>query len=117
MFEYIPIFIIILFSIILSTVIVSFSYFLALKRGTSEKISVYESGFDPLGDSRQKFAVRFFLVAIVFIIFDLEVSFLFPWSITISQLPFISFIYMYLFILILGIGLIYEYLKGGLEWE
>jgi NADH:ubiquinone oxidoreductase subunit 3 (subunit A) len=57
---------------------VGFSYILAIKRGYAEKVSIYESGFDPLGDSRQKFAVRFFLVAIVFIIFDLEVSFLFP---------------------------------------
>jgi NADH-quinone oxidoreductase subunit A len=96
---------------------VGFSYILAIKRGYAEKVSIYESGFDPLGDSRQKFAVRFFLVAIVFIIFDLEVSFLFPWCITISQLSYLGFLVMFLFIIILGIGLIYEYMKGGLEWE
>lgn len=78
MLEYLPILIIIIFSLVLSCVIVGASYVLALKRGDTEKVSVYESGFDPVGDSRQKFAVRFFLVAIVFIIFDLEVSFLFP---------------------------------------
>lgn len=78
MIEYLPILIIIIFSLLLSCVIVFASYLLALRRGDAEKVSVYESGFDPVGDSRQKFAVRFFLVAIVFIIFDLEVSFLFP---------------------------------------
>ena len=78
MIEYLPILIIIIFSFILSSILVFASYLLALRRGDAEKISVYESGFDPVGDSRQKFEVRFFLVAIVFIIFDLEISFLFP---------------------------------------
>jgi NADH:ubiquinone oxidoreductase subunit 3 (subunit A) len=93
------------------------SYFLALRRGDAEKVSVYESGFDPVGDSRQKFAVRFFLVAIVFIIFDLEVSFLFPWSVALSYISSTGYVSMMAFIVILALGLVYEFLKGGLEWE
>lgn len=117
MTEYIPILITLLFSLALACVIVAASYFLALRRDYAEKVSVYESGFDPVGDSRQRFAVRFFLVAIVFIIFDLEVSFLFPWCVVLGQLQIPGFFSMLVFILILGVGLIYEYLKGGLEWE
>ena len=78
---------------------------------------MYEWGFDPFGDSRQKFEVRFFLVGIIFIIFDLEISFLFPWSLILSQLTIFAYWTMMLFLLILTIGLVYEYLKGGLEWE
>jgi NADH:ubiquinone oxidoreductase subunit 3 (subunit A) len=88
-----------------------------MSRGDAEKISVYESGFDPIGDSRQKFTIRFFLVAIVFIIFDLEVSFLFPWSVVLSNISFVGYITMMWFIVILALGLVYEFLKGGLEWE
>lgn len=115
--EYIPILIIIIFSFILSCIIVLASYILSIKRGYTEKISVYECGFDPFGDSRQKFEVRFFLVGIIFIIFDLEISFLFPWSLILSQLSIFAYWTMILFLAILTIGLVYEYLKGGLEWE
>jgi NADH-quinone oxidoreductase subunit A len=76
--EYTPILIIIIFSFILCSIIILASYVLSIKRGYTEKIAVYECGFDPFGDSRQKFEVRFFLVGIIFIIFDLEISFLFP---------------------------------------
>lgn len=112
--EYIPILIILSFSFILSVIIVLASYILAVSKGDTEKVSVYECGFDPFGDSRQKFEVRFFLVGIIFIIFDLEVSFLFPWSLI---LGLFSYWTMIIFLFILTIGLIYEYLKGGLEWE
>lgn len=115
--EFIPILIIIIFSFVLSGIIVLASYVLSIKRGYTEKISVYECGFDPFGDSRQKFEVRFFLVGIIFIIFDLEISFLFPWSLILSQLTIFGYWTMILFLFILTIGLIYEYLKGGLEWE
>ena len=117
MSEYLPILIIIIFSLVLSTVIVLASYILAVKKGDSEKISVYECGFDPFGDSRQKFEVRFFLVGIIFIIFDLEISFLFPWSIILSNISIFGYWTMIIFLVILTIGLIYEYLKDGLEWE
>ena len=115
--EFIPILIIILFSFILSAIIVLASYVLSIKRGYTEKISVYECGFDPFGDSRQKFEVRFFLVGIIFIIFDLEISFLFPWSLVLSSINIAGYWTMIVFLVILTIGLIYEYLKGGLEWE
>lgn len=115
--EYIPILIIILFSLILSCVIVLASYIFTIKNGDVEKVSIYECGFDPLGDSRQKFEVRFFLVGIIFIIFDLEISFLFPWSVVLNNINIIGYWTMIIFLGILTIGLIYEYLKGGLEWE
>ena len=115
--EYIPILLIIIFSLVLSAIIVFASYILSLKKGDTEKISVYECGFDPFGDSRQKFEVRFFLVGIIFIIFDLEISFLFPWSVTISSISLLGYWTMMIFLLILTVGLVYEYLKGGLEWE
>lgn len=78
MFEYSPVFIFFVFSFALACIIPAASYFLALNRPDPEKVSVYECGFDPYGDSRQKFEIRFFLVGILFIIFDLEISFLFP---------------------------------------
>lgn len=115
--EYIPILIIIIFSFVLSCLILFLSYLFSIKRGYTEKISVYECGFDPFGDSRQKFEVRFFLVGIIFIIFDLEISFLFPWSLILSKLTIFGYWTMIIFLIILTIGLIYEYLKGGLEWE
>lgn len=83
----------------------------------SEKVTIYECGFAPFGDSRQKFEVRFFLVGILFIIFDLEISFIFPWVISLYNLPILGFWSLYLFLVILTIGFIYEWLKGGLEWE
>ncbi len=83
----------------------------------SEKVTIYECGFDPFGDSRQKFEVRFFLVGILFIIFDLEISFIFPWAISLYNIPVVGFWSLYLFLIILTIGFIYEWLKGGLEWE
>lgn len=117
MTEYTGILVIIGFSLILSCVIVAASYILGIKNGDAEKLSVYECGFDPFGDSRQKFEVKFFLVGILFIIFDLEISFLFPWSVIISELPIISYWTIFVFLVILTIGLIYEWMKGGLEWE
>lgn len=101
----------------LASVIVFASYVLAENKPDTEKVSVYECGFDPFGDSRQKFEVRFFLVGILFIIFDLEISFLFPWSVVLSDLLSFGFWTMILFLFILTIGLVYEWLKGGLEWE
>lgn len=82
-----------------------------------EKVSAYECGFDPFSDTRGRFDVRFYLVSILFIIFDLEVSFLFPWSVSLSRLDFFGFVTMMLFLLILLIGFVYEWRKGALEWE
>lgn len=118
MIEYLPILIYLGIAIILAIIIVGASYLFAVKNPESEeKVSVYECGFDPFGDSRQKFEVRFFLIGILFIIFDLEISFLFPWSIVLLSLPIFGYWTMCLFLFILTIGLVYEWNKGGLEWE
>lgn len=117
MIEYTNILIFFIVAITLSLIIIGASYLFSVKAPDQEKISVYECGFDPFGDSRKVFEVRFFLVGILFIIFDLEISFLFPWSVTLSQLHIFGYWTMILFLLILTIGLIYEWIKGGLEWE
>ncbi len=82
-----------------------------------EKLSAYECGFEPLGDARGKFDVRFYLVAILFIIFDLEVAFLFPWAIVLGDIGLVGFWSMVVFLGVLTIGFIYEWNKGALEWE
>ena len=117
MIEYSGILLFTAFSIGLACVLPALSYILGIKNGDSEKLSVFECGFDPFGDSRQKFEIRFFLVAILFIIFDLEISFLFPWSIVIADLSAFGYWVMLDFFVILTIGLIYAWVKGGLEWE
>lgn len=117
MIEYFPILLFFGVAIVLSIVIIGASYLFSVKNPDPEKVSVYECGFDPYGDSRQKFEVRFFLIGILFIIFDLEISFLFPWSIVLLYLPEFGYWTMYLFLFILTIGLFYEWFKGGLEWE
>jgi NADH-quinone oxidoreductase subunit A len=83
----------------------------------SEKLSAYECGFDAFEDARTKFDVRYYLVAILFIIFDLEVTFLFPWAISLRNIEFFGFWSMMVFLIILTIGFVYEWRKGALEWE
>ena len=82
-----------------------------------EKLSAYECGFEAFGDSRMKFDVRFYLVAILFIIFDLEIAFLFPWAISLGNIGSLGFWSMMVFLLILTIGFIYEWKKGALDWD
>ena len=82
-----------------------------------EKLSAYECGFEAFDDSRMKFDVRFYLVAILFIIFDLEIAFLFPWAISLGQIGLFGFTSMMIFLFILTIGFIYEWKKGALDWE
>jgi len=83
----------------------------------AEKLSAYECGFEPFSDSRIEFDVRFYLVAILFIIFDLEIAFLFPWAISLSNIGLLGFWSMIVFLVILTVGFIYEWKKGALEWE
>lgn len=90
---------------------------IARQRPDKEKLSPYECGFEVFSDARGKFDVRFYLVAILFIIFDLEVAFLFPWAITLGQIGLFGFWSMMFFLLVLTIGFIYEWKKGALEWE
>ena len=87
------------------------------KNLTQKKTSAYECGFDPFEDARAKFDIRFYLVAILFIIFDLEVTFLFPWAISLRNIDLFGFWTMMIFLIILTIGFVYEWRKGALEWE
>ncbi len=93
------------------------SYVVAPQRPDAEKLSAYECGFEAFGDARNKFDVRFYLVAILFIIFDLEVAFLFPWAVSFSGLGMLGFWSMMVFLALLTIGFVYEWKKGALEWE
>tara|TARA_B100001123_G_C14380284_1_gene658515 strand:- start:99 stop:467 length:369 start_codon:yes stop_codon:yes gene_type:complete len=111
---------IILFLIIalgLSFGFIILNYLLSPKNPDPEKLSTYECGFDAFDDSRMEFDVRFYLVAILFIIFDLEIAFLFPWAISLGKIGFFGFISMMIFLFILTIGFIYEWKKGALDWE
>ena len=115
--EYLPILIFLGIAVALSGVLMLASYILARQNPDSEKLSAYECGFDAFDDARGQFDVRFYLVAILFIIFDLEVAFLFPWAITLGELGYFGFWSMVLFLAILTVGFVYEWRKGALEWE
>ena len=92
-------------------------WIVSLKRPDAEKLSPYECGFDAFEDARIPFDVRYYLVAILFIIFDLETAFLFPWAVVLRQIGWFGFIAMMLFLTLLVIGFIFEWKKGALEWE
>jgi NADH-quinone oxidoreductase subunit A len=92
-------------------------FLVAYKRPDSEKLSAYECGFNAFDDARMQFDVRFYLVAILFIIFDLEVSFLFPWAVAFDSVGFFGFCSMMLFLGVLTVGFVYEWRKGALEWD
>ena len=115
--EYLPILIFIAIALGLSLVMISASMLVARQNPDSQKLSAYECGFEPFEDSRGKFDVRFYLVAILFIIFDLEVAFLFPWAITLGHIGLLGFWSMILFLSVLTVGFIYEWKKGALEWD
>ena len=115
--EYLPILIFLGIAVCLSGVIVLASLIVARQHPDAEKNSAYECGFEPFEDARHKFDVRFYLVAILFIIFDLEVAFLFPWAVSLSTVGVFGFWSMMVFLSILTIGFIYEWKKGALDWE
>ena len=115
--EYLPILIFLGIAIALSAVIIATSYIMATQRPDSAKLSAYECGFDAFGDARKQFDVRFYLVSILFIIFDLEVAFLFPWAVSLGKIGLFGFWSMAVFLGILTVGFIYEWKKGALEWE
>jgi NADH-quinone oxidoreductase subunit A len=93
------------------------STLLGWNRPDSEKLSPYECGFEAFEDARMKFDVRYYLVAILFILFDLEIAFLFPWAVVLDEIGLFGFVAMMIFLLILVVGFIYEWMKGALEWE
>ena len=117
MIEYVPILLYIFVSALLSGLILSLSFFVATQKPDPEKTSAYECGFDPFEDASAIFDIRFYLVAILFIIFDLEVTFLFPWAISLRNIDLFGFWTMMIFLIILTIGFVYEWRKGALEWE
>lgn len=115
--NYIILLICISFSIILGLIIFGLSYFVAVQNPDSEKMSAYECGFEPFEDARNKFDVRFYIVAILFIIFDVEVVYLFPWSVSLYSTGFQGFWAMILFLFILIVGFLYEIVKKALDWQ
>ncbi|MEC9348045.1 MAG: NADH-quinone oxidoreductase subunit A [Pseudomonadota bacterium] len=115
--EYLPILIFLGVAIGLASIMVIASFVIARQRPDTEKLSPYECGFEPFSDSRSQFDVRFYLVAILFIIFDLEVAFLFPWAISLGEIGTFGFWSMMIFLGVLTVGFIYEWKKGALEWE
>ena len=115
--QYLPILIFIGIAAGLASIIVLASLIIARQKPESEKLSAYECGFEPFEDARIKFDVRFYLVAILFIIFDLEVAFLFPWAVSLGDIGVFGFWSMVVFIGILTVGFVYEWRRGALEWE
>ena len=115
--EYLPIAVFFAIAIGLSAAFVLSAFVLGNQRPDDEKMAAYECGFDAFDDSRRQFDVRFYLVAILFIIFDLEVAFLFPWAVTLGGIGLFGFWSMMLFLAVLTVGFIYEWKKGALEWE
>nr|WVH37074.1 NADH dehydrogenase subunit 3 [Meteora sporadica]WVH37078.1 NADH dehydrogenase subunit 3 [Meteora sporadica] len=114
--EYFPILIYIVVGFALAFIIFGLSYLLALQSADLEKSSAYECGFNPFDEARSQFDVHFYLVAILFIIFDLEITFLFPWSMVLNHIGLFGFTSMFIFLFILTVGFIYEWGKGALEW-
>ena len=117
MSEYVPLLVYLVISMVLSMLILSLSFVFSTQKADPEKVSAYECGFDPFDDARARFDIRFYLVAILFIIFDLEIAFLFPWAVSLGTIGFLGFISMMIFLFILTIGFIYEWKKGALDWE
>ncbi len=115
--NYYPILVFLLIAGIVATVMVGGSRLAAPQRPYPEKLSAYECGFEAFDDARRRFDVRFYLVAILFIIFDLEVAFLFPWAVTLGDIGVFGYLSMMAFLAVLTVGFIYEWNKGALEWE
>jgi NADH-quinone oxidoreductase subunit A len=115
--EYIIIFIYLLFAIILTVLIIGASYFLAKQNPDSEKLSAYECGFEPYEDARHTFDVKFCVIAILFIIFDIEIMFLIPWCVSISKLDLLGFWSMIDFLIELGVGFFYVWYVKALDWD
>ncbi len=115
--NYLPILVFIGIAAVVSLAAVALSLVVAKQKPDPEKLSAYECGFDAFDDARHKFDVRFYLVAILFIIFDLEVAFLFPWAVTLGKIGMFGFWSMVSFLGVLTVGFIYEWKKGALDWE
>ncbi len=115
--DYATILIFLFISIGLGFAFIAVNFLFAPSNPDPEKLSAYECGFEAFDDARMKFDVRFYLVAILFIIFDLEVAFLFPWAVSLGNIGILGFWSMMFFLFILTVGFIYEWKKGALDWE
>ena len=115
--NYFPILVFIAIGVVMGGVLVTLGFILGPHKPDAEKTSPYECGFEAFEDTRMKFDVRYYLVAILFIIFDLEIAFLFPWATVLDKIGMVGFIAMVVFLGILVVGFIYEWKKGALEWE
>ena len=115
--DYFSIILFLVISLSLSVGFILMNFLLSPSKPDPEKLSAYECGFEPFEDSRMEFDVRFYLVAILFIIFDLEIAFLFPWAISLGKIGILGFTSMMIFLFILTVGFIYEWKKGALDWE
>ena len=115
--EYFPILLFICVGIAVGVVPLALGKLLGPSRPDPEKLSPYECGFEAFEDARMKFDVRYYLVAILFILFDLEIAFLFPWAVVLDEIGLFGFLSMMVFLGILVVGFIYEWMKGALEWE
>jgi NADH:ubiquinone oxidoreductase subunit 3 (subunit A) len=115
-FEYFLIFLFLFFAIAISFILFLLFYLIIYRHNEFEKISAYECGFNPFEDAYGRFDIKFYLVAILFLIFDLEVVFLFPWCVSLSYFQLFNFWVMLIFLLILTLGFIYEWRRGALDW-
>jgi len=115
--DYLSILIFIFVAIGLSVGFIVLNFLFSPNKPDAEKLSAYECGFEAFSDSRMEFDVRFYLVAILFIIFDLEIAFLFPWAVSLGSIGALGFWSMMIFLFVLTIGFIYEWKKGALDWD
>jgi NADH-quinone oxidoreductase subunit A len=115
--QYLPILVFLGIALVMASVMTVVPFVIGKNKPDSEKLSAYECGFDAFDDARHKFDVRFYLVAILFIIFDLEVAFLFPWAVSVGEIGMFGFWSMVVFLGVLTVGLVYEWNKGALDWE
>ncbi len=115
--NYLPILVFIIVALIVSCVAIALSFAVGKQKPDANKNAAYECGFDAFDDARGRFDVRFYLVAILFIIFDLEIAFLFPWAISLGEIGVFGFWSMMVFLGVLTVGFIYEWNKGALDWE
>ena len=117
LYGYLPVLVFMVIAGAIALALVGGSLIAARQKPYPEKVSAYECGFEPFDDARRRFDVRFYLVAILFIIFDLEVAFLFPWAVSLKDIGWFGFLSMIGFLAVLTVGFVYEWCKGALDWE
>jgi NADH-quinone oxidoreductase subunit A len=115
--QYFPVLLFIVVALVLGVVLLGVGSIVSPNKPDAEKLSPYECGFEAFEDARMKFDVRYYLVAILFILFDLEIAFLFPWAVVLPDIGMFGFVSMMIFLAVLTIGFIYEWKKGALEWD